>query len=160
MLNRRRGFTVIELIVVFVILSVAILVAASLLAAVAGPGRLVGGINKTYSQSTRVGTILKFGEKTNAFGYYKSWEGAMQINTFGLQSQNSANSTMQGNVWEFSLYEDADKALTDKILLSLKEQRPISLTYNQWWSRPATISTEYVITAAEFPEEVRAINDK
>lgn len=160
MLNRRRGFTLIELIVGIIISFVVLLILGMLLSIFVKPGRLVGGINSTYSQSTRIGTIIKFGEKTNFLGMYKSWEGAMQVSNFGLQSQNAANSTVNGNVWEFSLYNTADKALTDKILLALKEQRPISLTYNQWWSRPATIDTEYVVTSAEFPEEARAINDK
>ena len=63
---------------------------------------------------------------------------------------------MNGNIWEFSLYENTDKTLTDKILLAQKLQKPITLTYQQWYSRPATISTEYVITGAEFPEEEAA----
>lgn len=146
----RKGFTLIELIVVVVILAIVALIVLPILAK---PGRIVGGINSTYSQSTRIGKIIKFGEKTNFYGGYKSWEGAMQISDFGLQSSNQLQSTVSGNVWEFSLEPTADKALTDKILLALKEQRPIALTYNQWWSRPATISTEYVITAADFPED-------
>ena len=85
----------------------------------------------------------------------------MQMSDFALQSQNQGmGSSVNGNVWEFSLYKDADPALTEKILLALKEQRPISLTYNQWWSRPMAISTEYVIISAEFPEEAKAEAEK
>lgn len=149
----RKGFTLLELLVVIAILCIALAIIIPILAG--GLGRVVGGINATYSNSTRVGKVIKFGEKTNFLGYYKSWEGAMQMSDFGLQSQNRTNSTMDGNIWEFSLEPTAAKELTDKILLALKEQRPISLTYNQWWSRPATISTEYVIISAEFPEDVK-----
>jgi len=152
-MSLRKGFTVIELIVVVIILLV---LGTIILSTVGKPGRLVGGINSNYSNGTRVGKVIKFGEKTNFYGGYKSWEGALQMSEFGLQSQNQVNSTVSGNVWEFSIPEkEATKELTDKILLALKEQRPISLTYYQYWSRPATISTEYVITAAEFPEDAR-----
>ncbi len=151
-MGRRKGFTLLELIIVVVIF----VILASILAGSLGLGRMFGGFNPTYSTSSRTGTIIKFGEKTNALGYYKSWEGAMMQNQFDMSSQNKAGSTMNGNVWEFSLYETASPALTDKILLAQKEQRPITLTYQQWYSRPATISTEYVITGAEFPEEAAA----
>lgn len=148
----RKGFTLLELIVVVAILAILF----SIFAGKVGFGRIVGGVNPTMSQSSRTGTIVKFGEQTNFLGYYKSWEGAMQMSQFDMSSQNRSGSTMNGNVWEFSLYENADKRLTDKILLAQKLQKPITLTYSQWYSRPATISTEYVITGAEFPEEAAA----
>lgn len=151
-MNLRKGFTLIELLVVVAILFVLFVLAVSV---VSKPGRLIGGINSSYSTGSRIGKIIKFGEKTNFYGGYKSWEGAMQMSDFGLQSQNQPFSTVNGNVWEFSIDSTATPALTDKILQAMKEQRSITLTYHQYWSRPATICTEYVITGAEFPEDVR-----
>ena len=71
----RKGFTLIELIIVIVIFVILL----SLVSGFLGLGRILGGVNPTMSQSYRTGTIVKFGEKTNALGYYKSWEGAMQM---------------------------------------------------------------------------------
>lgn len=154
-MKNRKAFTLIELIVVIVIIVILGCVVFGGAGIAFGFGRVVGGINATASKGTRIGKIIKFGEKTNIFGGYRSWEGAMQVSDFALQSQNKMNSTVNGNVWDFSLYKDASPELTDKILLALKTMQPISLTYTQWGSRPATIETEYVITAAEFPEELK-----
>jgi prepilin-type N-terminal cleavage/methylation domain-containing protein len=155
-MGSRKGFTLIELIVVVFILVIVIGIVAGGITSCAGLGRVVGGINPTKSVSSRTGKILKFGSQTNALGYYKSYEGAMQMSEFGLQSQNKSISSMNGNVWEFSLYDNADQALIDKIALAQKEQKIVTLSYQQWASRPATISTEYVITGVEFPGEETA----
>jgi hypothetical protein len=149
----RKAFSLMEFIIVVVI----VFVLSVILVGIIKPGRLIGGINSNYGNGVRIGKVIKFGEKTNFYGGYKSWEGAMQVSEFGLQSQNQAVSTVSGNVWEFSIPEkEATDELTEKILLALKQQRTISLTYYQYWSRPATISTDYVVTAAEFPEEVQS----
>jgi hypothetical protein len=93
----RKAFSLMEFIIVVVI----VFVLSVILVGIIKPGRLIGGINSNYGNGVRIGKVIKFGEKTNFYGGYKSWEGAMQVSEFGLQSQNQAVSTVSGNVWEF-----------------------------------------------------------
>ena len=101
-INRKSGFTIVELLVVLAILFI-------MLGMVAGA---VGGVVGT-SDGKRVGTLTKFSYKGV---FIKSYEGELNMGGVRNRTDGEGRSSMVANVWEFSCSNPTVAKQLDELL--------------------------------------------
>ena len=127
----KRGFTLVELLVVLVIVSVVlILVCGGLIG-------MCGGLMPHYSDGSRTGQIIKVSHKGM---FFKSWEIQVKQSDFALHTKHGDTT----NLWEASTRDDV---LGDK--LAKMEGQTVKLTYNQYAVKPMTQDTDYTVNGVE-----------
>ena len=129
MKNNTKGFTLVEVLIVGVIIA--------LLAAMVIPlAGIPGGAGKNYSNGTRAGQVTKLSNKGLI---WKSWEA--EINMGGtVQGENGAIAS----VFAFNVAPD----VVPQIKAALESGKRIEVVYRQWAVKPMSISSSYVVTEA------------
>ncbi len=89
------------------------------------------GIGPNYSVGARTGWVDKFSKKGL---WWICYDGQLR---FGEMMGND-----QGNMWEFSCL---DETVAKKIIEAQNKQLQVSLHYHQYWSRPISLTQQYVV---------------
>ena len=103
---------------------------------------LCGGIDKTYSDGCRIGTITKFGNR----GFVcRTWEGEMNLGG----THKSGNDTIP-TTWQFS---DPSGAFAERINELANSGKRVSIRYRQVWVRSVWASdSDYYVVGIEVVE--------
>lgn len=100
------------------------------------------GCYQGYSEGDRAGVITKFSHK----GWVKSWEGTLNVGGASIDSDGNAVPSL----WDFSV---VDPNMVDEIKKAHASGRRVILKYNQFWVKPKTIDTPYVIVGVSYTQK-------
>jgi len=100
---------------------------------------LPGGINDSYSNGSRTGTINKFSQKGFIF---KSWEGEAVMGGMKSTSDRHGHTQVTANVFVFSV---TDNKIIQDVQQALDSGNLVKLTYHQYWIAPIGQDSTYVI---------------
>lgn len=136
--NKVGGFTLVEALVVLTII-------LALLVIVGIPScKMMGGVNKEYSEGSRTGVVYKISKK----GFiWNTYEGEMSLQ---LTSKDSEGQLVN----EKFLFSVSDESVAKDIEEASKSGNPITLHYQQYWMRGYKYgSTGYDIIGVDFEKE-------
>ena len=119
--------------------SIALMIIAFIGFAIVSTIGFPGGINSSYSNGSRTGTINKFSQKGFIF---KSWEGEAVMGGMKSSTDQQGHTQVAANVFVFSVTDD--KIIQD-VQQALDRGNPVKLTYHQYWITPIGQDSTYVI---------------
>lgn len=100
------------------------------------------GLNPTYSDGTRIGTVQKFSRKGVI---WKSYEGVMLMD--GMRTQKSGESTvLVNNSFQFSC---TDETIAKQINDAMATGSVVTLSYDEWLLSPWSQDTGYCIKSVK-----------
>ena len=124
-----RALTLIELLIGVVIVAILVSLVGGVIVG------FFGGAFPHYSDGERTGVVYKLSNKGMIF---KSYEGEMNLG--GMATDG--NGQMVPNRFVFSV---KDKTIADQINAASQNGKRVTLVYNQYFFKPISIDTPYVI---------------